>query len=327
MSKEGVDPHDASLSVIPSNEGVDPYDASLSVIPSNEGVGFYPYDASLCVIPSNGGESQYEAFQSVLAHIMSSREVLPTDKSMYSPYELACEKYKIILKSVKKKKTNISEKWFNKNTTKISTYPKRLIYFTSSNKDLSTHYIGLEQNENDKLIKHDPYQSVQAIDTEGFCQMFAFFLLIDPIGFVDVDQSKQINVEEFNKLCYNTQLCFTKFYRLLKDNKDDILAKFKKEFDEINFEYYGIKPGTTCETYLTDFQKLNDKITAVKYYIYDQPLNGWEQLVKKVELWDSFVLPKEASNVGGKSKKSKTIKKSKGCKSKKNKKNQKIKIV
>jgi hypothetical protein len=291
---------------------------------SKEGVGFYPVDTNLCIIPSEQGESQYEAFQSVLAHIMSSRKVLPTDKREYSPYELACDKHNIILKSVTKKvnkemKTNISNVWFNEHTTQI--YPKRLIYFSSSNEDSSTHYIGLEQKkENDELIKHDPYQRVQAINTEGFCQMFAFFLLIDPTGFVYVDQSKQINIEEFDKLCYNTQLCFRKFYGLLEDNRDDILAKFIEEFNEIDFKHYGIKPGTTCETYLRDFQTLNNEITAVKYYIYDQPLNGWEQGVKKVELWDSFVLQKEVSNVGGKSKKSKTRKKSKGGKSKKNKK-------
>ncbi len=258
----------------------------------------YPVNPELCIIPSKDGESQYEAFQSVLAYIMSSRTELPEHIKHYNPYELACYKNGIILKSFKRHKNkNELKKWFEKDIEKDieKKYPKRLIFFVSdsNSQDLSTHYIGLEKkSELDEITIKDPYKSVQAVNTEGFCQMFAFFLLTDNSGFLHVDQKKKIEVEEFNKLCHNTQLCFSKFISLLKLNPD-IFKKFKQEFCKIDFKYYGIKPHTTCETYLSHFKILNNEDTPVKYYIYDQPLVGWRQLVEKGSLWDSFVVKEE----------------------------------
>ena len=259
----------------------------------------YPVNPELCIIPSKDGESQYEAFQSVLAYIMSSRTELPEHINDYNPYELACYNNGIILKSFKTHKSESQlKKWFEKNIEKKNIekkYPKRLIYFVSdsNSQDLSTHYIGLEKkSELDEITIKDPFKSVQAVNTEGFCQMFAFFLLTDNSGFLHVDQKQKIQVKEFNELCHNTQLCFSKFIYLLKLNPK-ILKKFKQEFYKIDFIHYGIKSGTKCETYLSDFQILNNEDTPVKYYIYDQPLVGWRQLEEKGSLWESFVVKEE----------------------------------
>ena len=234
----------------------------------------YNYDPNkqLCVYPT-GSESQYESFQAIFAHIMAASYGDMTQEK--SPYELLCIKNKIKLMNKRPTKTDLQK--YNK-----------IIFFKKPTSG-STHYIAYLNAK-----KLDPYDYFQANKTQGFCQMFAYFLVMNDIAnFKKVDQSKKIDVDNFNKLSFNTQCCLKKSLNIIKNN-DDIKKKFKSEFKNImndskKVKYYGIKKKTTLNKYLSDFKKINDQLIAVKHYIYDQPLKGYRKNSARPELWNSYI--------------------------------------
>ena len=245
---------------------------------------WYPFretfSEDLCVLP-NDGESQYEAFQSIFAQIMSAT-FGPGKKATAdtSPYEMLCEKYKI-------------ELIFSK-TTPDSVGPEKHIIWYAPGK--VTHYIA---NVNGKDM--NPYDKLQAVDTQGFCQMFAFFLAKgDTAGFKDADQSKTIGVENFNILVHNTQTCLKKALASIEDDPK-ILERFGEFFLKImkaKREQRGIKKGTTFAEYIRDFKKINESENYVKAYIYDNPLRGYSDGKPRLPLW--FLPEHEAPNYLGK---------------------------
>jgi len=233
---------------------------------------FYPYDETfskdLCVLP-NDGESQYEAFQSIFAVIMSAafKSSKKNKKKHISPYEMLCKKYKITLIP-------------STHTPGIAGPGKRIIWYLP---EAETHYIA-----NVDGIEYDPYNQLQAINTQGFCQMFAFILAIGDIaGFIPADQTKKINEANFNILAHNTQLCCMKSILYLESNPE-IQAQFEKDFSSLmNNERVerGLKEGTTLAQYISDFKKINDHLNCVKAYIYDQPLHGHKDGKPRPDLW------------------------------------------
>ena len=233
---------------------------------------FYPYDETfskdLCVLP-NDGESQYEAFQSIFAVIMSAafKSSKKKKNKHISPYEMLCKKYKITLIP-------------STHTPGIAGPGKRIIWYLPESE---THYIA-----NVDGIEYDPYNQLQAINTQGFCQMFAFILAIGDIaGFIPADQTKKINEANFNILAHNTQLCCMKSILYLESNPE-IQEQFEKDFSSLmNNERVerGLKEGTTLAQYLNDFKKINDHLNCVKAYIYDQPLHGHKDGKPRPDLW------------------------------------------
>jgi hypothetical protein len=232
---------------------------------------FYPYDDTfskdLCVLP-NDGESQYEAFQSIFAVIMSAALKSSKKKNKpISPYEMLCKKFKITLIP-------------STHTPDIVGPGKRIIWYLP---EAETHYIA-----NVDGIQYDPYNQLQAINTQGFCQMFAFILAIGDVdGFIPADQSKKINETNFNILAHNTQLCCTKSLLYLESNSE-IQEQFEKDFARLmNNERVerGIKEGTTLTQYLNDFKTINEHLACVKAYIYDQPLYGHKDGKPRPDLW------------------------------------------
>ena len=234
----------------------------------------YNPDKKLCVFPT-GSEPQYESFQSIFARIMGATYPIQKNINKFNAYELLCLKYDIKLMNEKPKKSD-----FKKH--------ERIIYFKNP-KSGSTHYIAYLNGK-----KLDPYDYFQAKGTQGFCQMFSFFLVIDDTHlFEKVDQTKKINEENFNKLTKNTQNCFTKSLEIIKGNKD-VLELFKTEFNYIkDFEadYYGISKAKSMSfnKYISDFVKINNNLTSVKHYIYDLPLKGWRKSAPKEILWESYM--------------------------------------
>jgi hypothetical protein len=204
---------------------------------------FYPYDETfskdLCVLP-NDGESQYEAFQSIFAVIMSAsfKSSKKKKRKHISPYEMLCKKYKIKLIP-------------STHTPDIVGPGKRIIWYVP---EAETHYIA-----NVDGIEYDPYNELQAINTQGFCQMFAFILAIGDVdGFIPADQTKKINETNFNILAHNTQLCCTKSLLYLESNSE-IQAQFEKDFSHLMINERverGLKEGTTLTQYLNDFKTI-----------------------------------------------------------------------
>ena len=233
---------------------------------------FYHYDETfskdLCVLP-NDGESQYEAFQSIFAVIMSAafKSSKKKKNKHITPYEMLCKKYKIKLIPSTHRPAVIGP-------------GKRIIWYLP---EAETHYIA-----NVDGIEYDPYNQLQAIDTQGFCQMFAFILAIGDVdGFIPADQTKKINETNFNILANNTQLCCTKSILYLESNSE-IQAQFEKDFSHLMINERverGLKEGTTLTQYLNDFKRINDRLTCVKAYIYDQPLYGHKDGNPRPELW------------------------------------------
>lgn len=237
---------------------------------------FYTFRRELCVLPTEG-ESQYEAFQSIIAAIMSAK--LEAGGKL-TPYELLCKHHDITIfqyDEFPSTPEGVNE-LFQTNVKKT----QLAICFKP---DEVTHYIGLKKTE-DTVEVWNPYTSVQADDSQGFCQMFSFFLLIDPTGFVQVNQSKKITPTEFNKLCSNTQVCLQKTIDILRADKT-VYTRFNADFTELNKTDYGIKPTTICKQYLDDFLELN-QTDAVKYYMYDRKLRGWTPREPRPALWLSF---------------------------------------
>ena len=234
----------------------------------------YPVNHSLCVTPGPGKESQYEAFQSILAAIMTVTYPSPRNPDDLSPYELLCRQYRIELVGLARGQ---SPSRYN---------PMEGIEAIVFETTHITHYIG-RINNGGSIMTLDPYASVQAKDTQGFCQLFAFFLIIDSANFIQIDQSKKIDVDNFLNLGLNTRLCFSKFLVIL-DAFPEIRARFKRDFEKIDFVYYGIAAGTTYEKYIADFKTINDDKHAALYYIYDQPLEGWLGRAPKETLWEAI---------------------------------------
>jgi len=172
----------------------------------------YGYDKNLCVWPSKydeskdivyeGTESQFEAFQSIISNIL--------DDTKDSPYMYLLEKYGLF-------------HTYNKRNLKEGIG----IYIDKIKGDMA-HYVAVIN----KILK-DPYKLYQAKDTQGFCQMFAFFIATDDVdGFIPVNQRNKINVDEFNKLAINTQECAEKLLNLL-DSDMQFYNLFNKSFTKM----------------------------------------------------------------------------------------------
>uniref|UniRef100_A0A6C0K4H5 Uncharacterized protein n=1 Tax=viral metagenome TaxID=1070528 RepID=A0A6C0K4H5_9ZZZZ len=232
---------------------------------------WYPFpetfNKDLCVLPTDG-ESQYEAFQSIFAKIMSA--TFGSEKKVttnVSPYEMLCEKFGI-------------ELIFSNTTPDVVGPEKRIIWYAPGK---VTHYIA---NVNGKEM--NPYDKLQAVNTQGFCQMFAFFLAKgDTVGFKNVEQSKMISLENFNILVHNTQTCLKKSLTYIEDDPK-ILERFGEFFQKVkkaSREQLGIKKGISFEEYIRDFKKINESENCVKAYIYDNPLRGYSDGKPRLPLW------------------------------------------
>lgn len=217
-------------------------------------------NSGLCVVPTEG-EPQWESFQSILTRILAANvSKIITDPKLMSTYELICSKYgiKLILSRTKPKKGY-------KQGNKVIFYSKAA----------TTHYKAITQ---DNKVRN-PYDYFQASGTQGFCQMFAFFLAINSLdGFQQVVQTPVVDLINFNKIASNNYVCCIRTIQLIQSSPE-ILDRFRAEFNEIMINkdsrtYYGIKSETTPDIFLRDFLVINSDIRNVKYYVFNHALNG-----------------------------------------------------
>ena len=237
-----------------------------------------PFDTNdkLCVKPTED-ESQYEAFQAIFAKVMFAH--IDNKYIIYpSPYEILCKKYNIQL--------------INKRPKKVIPGQKYIIFDSKT----VTHYKAFLNGN-----IYDPYKYYQAKDTQGYCQMFAFFIVInDMYEFDIVDQSKKIDIDNFEKLAYNSQVCFEKSLKIIKSDTD-VLTSFNYHFNDISnnnseSSKYGITLNTNLLTYFKDYEYINNNILNVMYYIYDQPLKGYSTFGPRSLLWDYIEDVKKSKN-------------------------------
>jgi len=222
----------------------------------------YPVNYELCVLPSmKERESQFEAFQSILAYMLNANED--------SPYTQLLKKHNIPLSLLSK--------------TKEGKEDKDGIYYKRPYRG-STHYIVKKEG---KFI--DPYDEYQPKGTQGFCQLFAFFIFqgkeaTEKLKKVHVE--KKVTVENFSNYAHNTFQCLQQFLSLLKTN-NDIYECMTQSFRQLDKKRFGIQPRITFSRFIRDLSQLDMK--SVKYYIYDNPLKGWKQGEPKTELWESIL--------------------------------------
>jgi hypothetical protein len=239
-------------------------------------VQYFPEDPNMCVIPNSPQkrESQFEAFQSIIAYILNADH--------NSPYTLLCRNFGIDLyeKSERKK-------------LKDSSIIKPFIVFKQSTK--STHYIGhkIEITDKKKIISLDPYKFFQSPGTQGFCQLFAFFLSLNDLDdFIKIDDPKIKDFVKFETYVLNTQNCLKKLLNLF-NTYNAFKLEFKDKFDQIVLNdtlrtHYGIKKHTTFNQFLSDLEFFCHNLQPIRYYIYDLPINISKSF--KQTLWFDHVI-------------------------------------
>ena len=144
----------------------------------------------------------------------------------------------------------------------------KVIFYKPSSR---THYKSLL---NDKI--YDPYNLYQSVNTQGFCQMFAYFITLnntDDFKEVGPQNIKSpVDIDKFNVLAYNTQVCAQKTLDLIESDPEILelfIYYFKEEKKDIK---KGINEYASCNDYLNDFRLINKNIDMIKDYVIDNPL-------------------------------------------------------
>ena len=138
--------------------------------------------------------------------------------------------------------------------------------FKPVSNDQTTHYKVWKDGQ-----IFDPYKLYQARNTQGFCQMFAWFIAAgDTSDFVEVTAQSNMTSEKFHNLALNTQRCAQKTIHLIRMN-EEVKEKFNEGFlEERADKSKGIAGRTTLDRYLKDFEKINADLRRVKDYVIDQ---------------------------------------------------------
>lgn len=222
----------------------------------------YPVDFDLCVLPSiEEKETQFEAFQAILTRLLNA--------NFDSVYSLMLRKHSIpLFLSSKENKEN----------------KKDGIYYQRPYRG-STHYTVIK---NGKVL--DPYDFYQPQGTQGFCQLFAFFMFIHQVDdFKLVRVHKKVSVENFVDYAHNTLQCLKQFLDILKSDSKlrKVFQQRFRQFVKNEGEEYGISPKTSPTRFLRDLSKLT--LSSSQYYIYDNPLKGWKSKQAKEDLWNAIL--------------------------------------
>lgn len=228
----------------------------------NKVISPYPINPALCVLPTEK-ESQYEAFQSIFAAILSAnmppiRDATFTNGRLTSyermtSYEILCVLANTILTDNKQE------------FDLIKAHGGSAIFFE---KNVVTHYIS---------SRGDPYETVQARNTQGFCQMFAVFISLGDTGeFYSPVVQDPLTPDNFARLAFNTYICGLKLVQLLYTTPH-FSPKFMDEFDALVAKptlrkKYGFQRKVTLQEFVDDFVKLS--LQDAIYYLYDQKLDG-----------------------------------------------------
>jgi hypothetical protein len=219
----------------------------------------------LCVRPT-AGETLFESFQAIIAHILyadiSGRET--------TPYVSLCERAGITLVASR---------------TAPRSHPTDgpIIFYSPHT---VTHYKVLTEHN----IVLDPYKFYQAKGTQGFCQLFAYFLAIgDTDEFMEVgEQTETITNEQFYNLAYNNVVCARKFCDLFEGDaifREMFCRSFNRDIIG-NRAFFGLVGRVTCEMFIEHLKSLD--IRDAMLYVFDHPLAGIEKIrgPNRQRLWD-----------------------------------------
>lgn len=204
---------------------------------------YFPINPELCVYPTepfDEQETQFEAFQSVLANILSADED--------SPYVWLASTYGLSV-------TEIGDP--------MDFLPDGIYYYPEEQG--STHYVAVRGGS-----VYDPYDYFQPPDTQGFCQLFAFFLAVNDVQAFQVIPKGLRNTTQatFDKYVHNTYTALQKLLELL-DSDRALDVRMRASFQRVPPADYGIR----CRSYdrfKRDLARLT--LTDVRFYIIDQSI-------------------------------------------------------
>ena len=204
------------------------------------------------IIP-NDGETQYESYQSIFAKIM--------DLTDGSPYKEICK-----IDDIEIVPDCAAQRRPGKTQTKI-------LYLEEKE---HAHFKGFVEG---KVM--DPYDYYQLKNSEGFCQMFAYFITSNNTNdFIEINEAPLFNTAyEINiikqkiiaNLAKNTQKCCEKSIDLLNALKYKKAKEFfDNKFQELKTERtHGIPIELTLDKYLKEFEEINSKLINIEAYIIE----------------------------------------------------------
>ena len=224
-----------------------------------------PRPTRILKIKPTEGESVFESYFAVLSTLVGTREVFS----------------KMVEESGIARVQEVKNKSDNPNT---STDDKRpIIYFFKPLRDGSTHYrVYAFREKYDERKKQyvgkwtttDPYSLYQKQKSQGFCQMFAYFIATnDTNDFINKEDQQPPDLKELHK--HNTFMCLKKTIKILEESQvsNQLICKqlIREQFEHIKYDTevnYGIPEHMTYDDFILDLksfepQELNDYIDSL----------------------------------------------------------------
>ena len=205
-----------------------------------------PIPRRILKIKPTEGESVFESYFAVLSTLVGTREIFR----------------KLVEESGIARVQEVKNKSDNPNT---STHDKRpIIYFFKPLNDGSTHYrvySFLEKyDERKKTVvgkwtTTDPYSLYQKQKSQGFCQMFAYFIAVnDTTDFINKEYQQEADLKELHK--HNTFMCLKKTIKLLEET--NVIKKIiSEQFEHIKYDTevkYGIPDNMKYDDFIIDLK-------------------------------------------------------------------------
>lgn len=221
-----------------------------------------PIPKRILEIKPTEGESVFESYFAILSSLVGTRNV----------YQ------KIVEDSGITRVEEVKNKNDNPNTSVDDKRP--IIYFFEPRRDGSTHYrvysFGVHYDERKKKrvgkwSTTDPYFLYQKQGSQGFCQMFAYFIATnDTDEFLNKEDQHLDSNELYNLHKHNTFQCLQKTIKLLEVSPT-ITHLICEQFEHIKYDRevnYGIPAHMTFADFFRDLKRfapydLNDYITSL----------------------------------------------------------------
>lgn len=204
------------------------------------------------------GESMFESYHSVLVNLLGTKEIYQKIVET-SNYDIP-----VSVQEVKHKNANPK-------TSVGMVHPITYFYTPNDTCEVSgaTHYKVYSYENNNTGRRNngkrwttiDPYDLYQKPLSQGFCQMFAYFIAVNDVeGFIDKRNYSQISKEEEKDIHKkNMYQCLKKTLNLIKNIKINDVELYQEiliEFEDIKQEpEYGIPDNMSFDDFIRDFEK------------------------------------------------------------------------
>ena len=207
------------------------------------------------IIPTEG-ESVFESYLSILSDIIGTNNIYSKIIENYNE----ANNTKIELQQTNNDSALPNRKGRGNNLDPI-------IYNYKPRSDDSTHYRVYKYNPfaRRKWEIVDPYDLYQKKSSQGFCQMFAFFIATNNTQ----EFLEKIDDNDKDLLTLNTFLCLRKVIDLINSSSSELKNRMKAEFENIKYEESKgiVDKSLTFDDFVSELNKFN--ISDIRQYIDD----------------------------------------------------------